>query len=401
MKIVQVEDFFHPDAGYQINIISKFFVKFGHEVTIITSELDKVPESLTSFFGRDNIEERDNEYSNKYGVKIIRLPVRSYISNRAYFYGKIFDVIKAEHPDVVFVHGNDRLLGMQYLLRLKKMDYPLIMDNHMLEMASNNKFNKLFWRWYKMFITPIIVKNGITVIRTQDDPFVNKRLGIPESLTPWLSVGSDTLLFYPDSNIRKSFREENGISEDSIVVLYAGKIDKEKGGKLLGELTSKKLSVNKDIVFVIVGKTNGEYGEEIEAMFKGSPYRVLRFPTQRYSDLAKFYQASDIAVFPKQCSLSFYDVQACGLPVVFEDNNINVDRAVNNNAFTFKSDSIGDFRNVLSEIINKDPEEFERIKQNSIDYVRQNYDYEPISREYIKEIENSVKHYKESKNGRK
>lgn len=401
MKIVQVEDFFHPDAGYQINIISKFFVNFGHEVTIITSELDKVPDSLTSFFGRDNIEERDNEYSEKYGVKILRLPVRSYISNRAFFYSKVFDVIKAEQPDVVFVHGNDRLLGMQYLLKLKKMVYPLIMDNHMLEMASNNKFNKLFYRWYRLFITPIIVKNGITVIRTQDDPFVNKYLGIPSSLTPWLSVGSDTMLFYPDINTRKRFREENGIDENSIVVLYAGKIDESKGGKLLGELTSKKLSVNKDIAFVIVGKTTGEYGKEIENVFSNSPYKVLRFPTQRYSDLAKFYQASDIAVFPKQCSLSFYDVQACGLPVVFEDNNINIDRASNNNAFTFKSDSVDDFRNVLSELINKDPEEFERIKQNSIDYVRQNYDYEPISREYIKEIEKTVKHFNESKIGRK
>ncbi len=401
MKIVQVEDFFHPDAGYQINIISKFFVKFGHEVTIITSELDKVPESLTSFFGRDNIEERDNEYSKKHGVKIVRLPVRSYISNRAYFYSNVFDVIKAEHPDVVFVHGNDRLLGMQYLLKLKKMDYPLIMDNHMLEMASNNKFNKLFWRWYKMFITPIIVKNGITVIRTQDDPFVNKRLGIPRSLTPWLSVGSDTLLFYPDSNIRKSFRKDNGIDENSVVVLYAGKIDEAKGGKLLGELTSEKLPVNKDIVFVIIGKTNGENGEEIEALFSNSPYRVLRFPTQRYSDLARFYQASDIAVFPKQCSLSFYDVQACGLPVVFEDNNINVDRAANNNAFTFKSDSIDDFRSVLSELINNKAEEFEQIKRNSIDYVRANYDYEPISREYIKEFENTIKLFNERKSGRK
>lgn len=401
MKIVQIEDFFHPDAGYQINIISKFFVKFGHEVTIITSLLDKVPESLTSFFGRDNIEERDNEYSKKYGVKILRLPIRSYISNRAYFYGNVFDVIKAEHPDVVFIHGNDRLLGMQYLLRYTRMNYPLIMDNHMLEMASNNKFNKIFWRMYRLFITPIIVKNGITVIRTQDDFFVNKRLGIPSSLTPWLSVGSDTLLFYPDSSTRNRFREDNGIDENSIVIIYAGKIDEAKGGKLLGELTSEKLSVNKDIVFVIIGKTNGEYGKEIEAMFSNSPYRVLRFPTQRYSDLAKFYQASDIAVFPKQCSLSFYDVQACGLPVVFEDNNINVDRASNNNAFTFKSDSIDDFRSVLSELINKEPEEFDRIKQNSIDYVRQNYDYEPISREYIKEIEKTVKHFNESKNGRK
>ena len=73
MKVVNVEDFFHPDAGYQINILSKYLVALGHEVTIITSEMEKVPTTLTSFFGRENIEGRDQAYSNQYGVKILRL----------------------------------------------------------------------------------------------------------------------------------------------------------------------------------------------------------------------------------------------------------------------------------------------------------------------------------------
>ena len=68
MKIVNVEDFFHPDAGYQINILSKYLVALGHEVIIITSQMDKVSTSLTSFFGKENIEEREKKYSNRYGV---------------------------------------------------------------------------------------------------------------------------------------------------------------------------------------------------------------------------------------------------------------------------------------------------------------------------------------------
>ena len=55
MKIVNVEDFFHPDAGYQINILSKYHVALGHDVTIITAQMEKVPVTLTSFFGRENI----------------------------------------------------------------------------------------------------------------------------------------------------------------------------------------------------------------------------------------------------------------------------------------------------------------------------------------------------------
>jgi len=55
MKIVHIEDFFHPDAGYQVNVLAKYLKKFGHEVIVITAEMDKIPEYLTRFFGRDNI----------------------------------------------------------------------------------------------------------------------------------------------------------------------------------------------------------------------------------------------------------------------------------------------------------------------------------------------------------
>ena len=50
MRIVQIEDFFHPNAGYQVNILSKYFSKAGHDVTIVTAELEKLPEYLTGFF---------------------------------------------------------------------------------------------------------------------------------------------------------------------------------------------------------------------------------------------------------------------------------------------------------------------------------------------------------------
>jgi len=43
MKIIYIDDIFHPDAGYQANLLSKYWVKFGHEVYIFTSEMGKIP----------------------------------------------------------------------------------------------------------------------------------------------------------------------------------------------------------------------------------------------------------------------------------------------------------------------------------------------------------------------
>lgn len=391
MKVVNVEDFFHPDAGYQINILSKYLVALGHEVTIITSQLEKVPTTLTSFFGRENIEERDQAYSTRYGVKILRLPIRGFVSGRAVFTKELFTTIQKEHPDVMFVHGNDTLTGMRYLLKYKKLGYPLVMDSHMLEMASTNKLNKLFRRFYKHLFTPLITKNEIPVIRTQDDPYVEVCLGIPLAQCPWISVGSDTMLFHPDKDARKQFREANNIPEGAFVVIYAGKLDESKGGLLLAESIQQEIESKRETVFVVVGTVPpNDYGKKIDELLSSSENRVLRFPTQLYTRLPMFYQAADCAVFPRQCSLSFYDVQACGLPVIFEDNKINVERASWGNALLFESDNTQDFQNKITEMCNLSEEKYQAMKENSMSLVKKSYDYREIAKRYLKVIEKAA-----------
>ena len=386
MKIVHIEDFFHPDAGYQLNILAKYLVKFGHEVTIVTAELDKIPDYLTSFFGKEGIDARDREYEQSYGVKIIRLPVKRYVSGRVIFTKQLMKTVKELTPDVLFIHGNDTFNGMWAAWKRKKLGCPLVMDSHMVDMASENKFRKLFRRFYRMTVTPIIKKENISVIRTADDAYVEKRLGIPLSQAPLITFGSDTMLCHPDAERRAAFRKENDISEDAFVVLYAGKLDEFKGGKLLAELTCQKMDVKKELVFVIVGNTVGEYGAEVEACFAKSPYRVLRFPTQKYCDLASFFQSADLALIPRQCSLSLYDMGACGLPVLAENNNINVERCSHGNGWTFEKENIEDFAKRLSEIANMEKGELENVSKNASAYILENYDYAKKAREYEREI---------------
>lgn len=383
MKIVQVEDIFHPEAGYQINILSKYMVQFGHEVTIITACLDKIKSNVISFFGAEHLDQKDQIYSKKYGVKIIRLPVEKMISGRVIFGKELIPTIQRENPDIVYVHGNDTLTGMRYLFQYKKLGYPLIMDSHMLEMASTNRFNKIFRKTYKSIFTPIIIKNKIQVIRTQDDPYVEKCLGIPLSQAPWISVGSDTMLFHPDNEAKMRFRRKYEISQDDFVVLYAGKLDESKGGMLLAQAIQKKMQTNKEVTFLIIGKAVGEYGRQVEETLKASENRVLRFPTQKYEDLVGFYQAADMAVFPRQCSLSFYDVQACGLPVVFEDDVVNVGRAKNDNAVTFIEGDTADFRKKIEYIINLSKAEFSHMQMAAQQYVSENFDYKKIADAYV------------------
>ena len=382
-KIVHIEDFFHPSAGYQVNILAKYMAKENFDVYIITAEFEKIPNYLTDFFGKDNIEKQDEEYTQKYGVKIIRLPLKTYISGRAIYTKQIWRVLKQIEPDILYVHGCDTYIGMQVLSKTKKFSARVLTDNHMVDVASKNPLRNFFRLYYKMMVTPHIKKNKIPVLRMVDDAFVKNRLGIPLELSPVISFGSDTMLFYPNETVKKEWRNEIGISEDSLVVCYAGKLDEYKGGQFLADAIVEGFDTEKKVEFLIIGNTSGQYGEKVENTFKESQNKILRFKTQKYEDLAKFYQCADVAVFPHACSLSFFDVQACGLPVISEDMNINVERCSHGNGFNFKETDVEDFREKIERFANMSNEELETMKKNSIAFIKEKYDYKNILLEYM------------------
>lgn len=384
MKFVHIEDFFHPDAGYQVNLLTKLQIDQGHQVTIVTSELDKVPSWLTAFFGKDNIREKDAAFTMRTGVEVVRIPLLGFYSGRSIYHRSIFRKVNALQPDVLFIHGEDTLIAMEYLRRVRKLKYPIVFDCHMLEMASENRFKEIFRYCYRKYFAPIILKNNIPLIRVVDSDYVEKCLGIPLSHTELLSFGTDTKYFSPNAVARKTFRKELGIADDAFVVLYAGKLDSYKGGMFLAEALKAKLSPTKysSITFIVVGNTADEYGATVEKLFNASENRIVRFGTQSYLDLARFYQAADIAIYPKQCSLSFFEAQSCGLPVLFEENEINNQRAEWGGALTFKPGDVTDFRNMILHLESMPESSFAQLSELGRNYVLTHYNYAPIAQRF-------------------
>ncbi|EJT6167523.1 glycosyltransferase [Clostridium perfringens] len=385
MKILHWDEMFHPAFGYQINVLAKFQALQGHEVTIVTSsKIEKHP-TFSGFANSVNIKELDTEYRQKYGIKIIRLPIWRVISGRVIYKRGYIKKIKELNPDVIMCHTNDTLSSIRIAQKYKSINIPIVFDNHMLEMAAKNPLSKIFRLYFKNFVTPIIKKNNWIVIRTQDDKYVNKCLGIPEKQTPFISFGTDTSIFYRDVKIRREFRKELNLDEKDFVIVYTGKINQDKGGKLLAKAFMNKFNTDRNIVLLCIGNIeNSDYGREVEKIFNKSKNRIIRFKTQNYLELAKFYQVADLSVFPKQCSLSFYDAQACGLPVLSEDNNINIDRNKHNNGICFKSGNIEDFISKIEMLSEINEKEYEKMRQNSINFIVNNYDYKNIAEKYTK-----------------
>ena len=387
IRVLNVVDEFHPDAGYENNILSKFMVQLGYDYQILTTSF-VAGKNYMDFLGSENIAQKDAEFTERTGVKITRLPIKRRVSGRAIWRFRAFmESVDSIRPDILFFCGNDTLIFISFVRKFKKqllrgtLPYKIIADSHMLEMAARNKLRFLFYRFYRSFVTPIIIKAGIKVIRMQDDDFVRRRLGVPASLSPFISFGTDTSLFFPSLEQKKAMRSQLGIPDDAFVVLYAGKISEEKGGLILsGSLLEKmKTKSGKELAFLVLANATGEYEKRVVEELAKSENRVLLHPTVPYAQLAPFFQAADLAIFPKQCSLSFFDLQACGVPVVLENNSINEERVSHGNGFLYDG-TCADLRRAI--LAAADDPHFNLCAQHAVQFIRENYDYQTIAKQF-------------------
>lgn len=392
MKILHLDETFHPAYGYQANPLAKFQQKQGNEV-LIAVPVKEYLYPVYKEFGDDGsgLEEQDKQYMESTGVKIIRVPAKGYIMGRLNYGKEIFEVVEHVNPDVLFVHCVETLTAMRFLWKRPK--YPMMFDSHMLSMASHNKLAKVYEIIYRNVFARIIKKNEFYVVKTQDDDYVNKHLGIPKELTPFVSFGTDTELFKPDNIAREEFRRKHGISKEEFVVIYTGKLTENKGGRLLAEAFRRQFSI--PIALICIGKPlDNDYGREVQKIFDNSENHIIFFPTQNYLNLAQFYQAADLSVFPKQCSMSFYDAQACGLPVLSEANNVNCERCSHQNGNNFIADSVDDFREKIIRFATMNELEYKKYRHNSRAFIENGYDYRDIARQYTDLLSKSIENYK-------
>lgn len=383
MKILHIDETFHPNFGYQCNPLAKFHQRAGNEVYIIAPDAKFIYPLYHSFgeYG-EHLDDDDRVYESTTGVKIVRVHGKTRISGRlVYDYSELFSAIEKINPDVMLVHCVETLTAM-VVMRKYKNKYPMVFDSHMLSMATQNKFVKIYEVAYRALITSFIKKKKYAVIKTQDDDYVVEHLGIPAEQTKFISFGTDTSIFCPDKKVRAEFLKEHGLPENTFVISSTGKLNEPKDGMLFAKAMSEKFNTDRPVAIAIVADFSGEYEKAVKKILDESENKIIYYPVQKYLDLPKFYQIADVTVFPKQCSMSFYDAQSCAVPVISEKGKVNEDRNSHGNGLCFNCGDVDDFRAKLEELMNMPSEEYEKMCQNSYDFVYREYSYEFIAQQY-------------------
>ena len=123
---------------------------------------------------------------------------------------------------------------------------------------------------------------------------------------------------------KESLRKKYNINKDDKILLFTGRITKEKGVKELIE-SLKKVKYEKYKLLILGSalnklKAKTKYQEEIEEFVKIMSDKIIFTGFIKYEDINKFYSLADIAVLPSiwndPAPLTIIESLVSGLPII-------------------------------------------------------------------------------------
>lgn len=321
MKIVMLCDFFNESLEYQENLLAKYYIKHGHEVTIIASTFDSVFDYYADQYNKTAPER--TYFHGK--LKIIRLRYRINLLNRIKIFTSIYNILKQEKPDLIFVH--DIALNILDAVRYKSShpECKMILDYHADYSNSANN-------WISLKILHGVVRRGVLNLARRhlskifpivpaSALFLNEVYGVDYAEMELLPLGADTDLGAEvrERNEGDRLRTDYGIRSSDIVIFSGGKFAPAKKTELLIE--AFKMLQRQDIHLFIVGEAATEYAEyKAKLETQAKEHSNIHFTGWLNSrDIYAHLDMADIAAFPASQSILWQQAISMGLPLVVGD----------------------------------------------------------------------------------
>ena len=126
-----------------------------------------------------------------------------------------------------------------------------------------------------------------------------------------------------DGAARKHIREQFGFSEDDKVLVFCGRLSKDKG---ISDLIDALIALDESYKLLVVGSTwfgtgrEDSFSKELQEKAAVTDGRIKFTGYIPQSELYKYYNACDLAVFPSKigetAGLVAIEALACGVPVI-------------------------------------------------------------------------------------
>ena len=339
--------FFVDNYSYQENMLAKYHVKQGHDVTVIASLFTFNEEGKGAYYPEAC------SYQDKNGFKVIRLAYRKPVCWNKLFrhYIGFRENLENVNPDVIFIHNasfGDTPIIKRYLK--KHPDVKLFADSHTdyINSAKNwlskHILHPVIWRHYSKVLEPFMVKcYGVTPLRCR---FLKEVYHVNPNIVEYLPLGvDDDLIPTNREETRRKVRQELNLCDDDFLILTGGKIDRLKNKHVLIE--ALELLNNSKLHLVICGVLMPQMEYLKESIENNSNIHYLGWcDAERVMNCMV---ASDMACFPGTHSTLWEQSVGVGLPSIFkhwpEMEQVNV-----NGNCEFVEDDTAD---VLASVIKK------------------------------------------------
>lgn len=256
------------------------------------------------------------------------------------------------------VHAHSALtLGMFAKQIAKKQKIPLVYEQHTdyPTWLKDNLRDK--------FILPRIVEGWVSRYANQADAIIAPSPKIKATLLKWkvkkpiyfLPNCIDFELFHKDRSGRDEFRKKYAIAPDAKVLIFVGRLSREKNLIFLLEALAEIVKKNKNVVLMLVGegyqkeklkKTAEELGITANVRFTGF------IPHEK---VAQYYNASDVFVMSSLSEVMpvvVLEAEATGLPcVVLDDLAFHDTVFEGENGFVVKEKSSSSFAEKTLELL--------------------------------------------------
>jgi len=385
MKIVHVIDYYQPKLGYQETFLAKEQAKMGYDVYIVTSDRynpilysgDAVQKILgdrrikPGFFIEDGI--------SVWRLKcLIEFPRAIWMSNLE---KKILEL----NPDILIVHGIVNFASIRIaLLKGKRTHFKLICDDHMTFGASRHLFRHLY-PFFRLFFAQLLLNktDALVGVANTSKVFMHKKYGFPLDKIHMIPLGADTNIFKFDNRSREKLRKSFEISESDIVFIYAGKITAVKGPHILIEAAVELYKAQTNFKILLVGNGPLDYIQKIQDFLKLHNLNSLCIfhDAVKNTELYQYYSVADVAVWPKEASLSMMEAMACGLPVIMSEDSEVQERLNYENGLLYIGNDPVDLAKKMELLF--DPNIRKSMGENGRKIVKEKLNWEVIAKQFI------------------
>jgi len=345
LRILHVIDHIYPVLGYQETFLAKAHSR-NNETMVISS--DRYTKDI--YDANANLLKKQTIGFGIFfeqGLKILRLPVLGNVDllNSPWLVG-LEQAVTRFKPDLIIAHGLVNITSIRLaLLKSRLSNTTFIFDDHMTNNASRWGWTIIVYKLFKSIFTPIFLKSAksFVAVTPETKSFMHSMYGIPLQRISIISLGINLDDFHHDLHARSLVRKEFDIGDQDVVFIYAGKIVREKGVHLFINAAMQIARKNEKVRFLIVGGADPTYLETLKkSINKSNMEKFFVFhdavPNQ---ELYKYYNASDVGVWPLQCSVTMLEASACGLPIVISNKSGAPERAAMGNGLLYsESDSV-------------------------------------------------------------